>query len=323
MRGNPPRRWRDEIGPKVTALLARTRRRPSRRTERVLFGVSLVTFVGAAVVAASRLPAAEPDVRWGLLAAAGLVGMPLNIGLNAVEFHLIGRFVHQRVPAGRAVKVTVLGSAANLLPIPGSTLVRVQALVADQARYRDAIAASIAVGVMSVGANLVLAGLAQAPRAAPGVVVGLVAAGAAVTGLALAAVSTVRSQAPTARLSWAAFAVEVVYASVSAVRLWVILLALGLEVPIASAFALTATGSIATAVGFFPAGLGIREALIGAISPLVGVPLAVGLAGSVAERLFWFVVLAVAAGVVMVRTGATPGALTSEDGQGFAAGSEP
>ena len=320
----PGRRgWSHRVEPRVTALLARARRRPSRQAERLLFAVSLLTFVGAAVVAAGRFPDAQPDIRWGLLAAAGLVGMPANIVLNAAEFHIIGRFVNQRVPAARAVKVTVLGSAANLLPIPGSTLVRVQALVADKARYRDAIAASIAVGVLSVGANLILAGLAQAQRAPATVVLGLVGAGVAVTAIALAAVATVRSHAPTARLSWAAFGIEVLYASVSAVRLWVILLALGLEVPLASAFALAATGSLATAVGFFPAGLGIREALIGAISPLVGLPLAAGLAGAVVERLFWFVVLAIAAGIILLRTGAKPSALTSGDPLGSPAGREP
>ena len=295
------RAWHTKAGRRLAAALTKARRRPSARTERVLLVVSLVAFVGAAAVAAGRFPAAPADIRWGLLAIAGLVGMPANVVLNAVEFQVIGRFVDQRVAMGRAVKVTIVGSAANLLPLPGSTLVRVQALAAEKARYRDAFVASAAVGVMAVGANLALAGVAQAFRARLPAVVLLLAGAVLVTGAAIAAIVAVFPRSQAVRPASAAFTVEVIYASVSAVRLWLILHGLGLDVGLPEVFVLTATGALATAVGFFPAGLGIREAMIGILSPVVGIPLAAGLAGAVVERLLWFAVLAIASGGLLVR----------------------
>ena len=81
-----------------------------------------------------------------------------------------------------------------------------------------------------------------------------------------------------------------------------------------------ASGSIATAASFFPGELGIKELIVGLVSPLVGVPVAVGVTGAVVTRLFGFAVLAVAASVLIVgdfvrrsRHGAPATGATSPD----------
>ena len=55
-----------------------------------------------------------------------------------------------------------------------------------------------------------------------------------------------------------------------------------------------------TAVGFFPAGLGIREALIAGISPLVGLSVSAGLAAGVVDRVFRMAMLATVALVMLI-----------------------
>ena len=290
------------IGGALVEKLRKVRRRPSRRAERALLLTSFLIFVVVAVAGAVNFPEVD-EVRWWLLLLAGGLGMPLNVILNAVEFQIIGRFVGQRVRFARATKVTVVGSAANMLPIPGSTLVRIQALVADEASYRGAITASVAVGIFSVGANLGLAGVALSTRAEPLVVGGLLGASALAVFAAVASIRVSFDGTVTLRWGGAAFAIEILYASTAAVRLYLILLGLGLDIGLPAAFALTAAGSLATAVGFFPGGLGIREVFVGLISPLVGVPVAAGMVGQVVTRLFWFGVLAVAALILFVREG--------------------
>lgn len=301
---SPSSSWPQRVGEALTRIALRARRRPSLRAERILLGISFVVFVGTAIAAAWNLPSADPQIRWALLGAAALL-TPANLVLNAVEFQVIARFVRQRIPLPRAVKVTVLGSAANLLPLPGSTLVRVHALAANRATYRGAFGASIAVGVMSVAANLLLAGTVMIQRAPSWVVAALLGAGAFATAAALGIVSLGPGQRHNLRFAATAFGVELVYASVSAVRLWLILLGLGTDVALASAFALTAAGALATAVGFFPGGLGLRELLVGMISPLVGLTIPAGLSGAVLQRLLGLSVLALAAGTILVRTRAS------------------
>jgi uncharacterized membrane protein YbhN (UPF0104 family) len=295
---------RPSAGARLTRILEAIRRRPSPRVQRVLLVVSVVIFVAAAVAGIDRFPATN-QVRWGLVVAAGGLGMPLNVALNAAEFQVIGRMLGQRVGFGTGVRVTIVGSAANLLPLPGSTLVRIQALAAGGGRYRRVVSATVVVGVLAVGASLLLAGVAQAPTAPPLLVAGVLAAGVAALGLGLAVLRVSGADRLEMRWGAAAIALEFLYASISALRLWLILVGLGMDVGLPSAFALTAVGTLATAVGFFPAGIGIRETLMGAVSPLVGVPMAVGLTGAVAERTFWFIVLAVAALVLLAREGST------------------
>ena len=293
--------WLHRVGKTVTHLALRARRRPSPRVERILLSISFVVFVGTAITAAWNLPSLDPQIRWGLLGAAALI-TPANVVLNAVEFQVIARFVSQRIPLRRAIRITVLGSAANLLPIPGSTLVRVHALATGRATYRSAIGASVAVGVMSVGANLLLAGTVLIKQASFGVVAALLGAGILTTAAGLGVISLGTGQRHNHRFAATAFGVELLYASVSAVRLWMILLGLGTDVELASAFALTAAGALATAVGFFPGGLGLRELLVGTVSPLVGLSITAGLSGAVLQRLFGLTVLALAAGTILLRT---------------------
>jgi uncharacterized membrane protein YbhN (UPF0104 family) len=72
---------------------------------------------------------------------------------------------------------------------------------------------------------------------------------------------------------------------------------------VAQALALSLAGSLGSAVGFLPAGLGVREVLAAGIGPLVGLPAAVSLVATAVDRVLGLVVLAAIA-AVLVATGA-------------------
>ena len=63
---------------------------------------------------------------------------------------------------------------------------------------------------------------------------------------------------------------------VKAVRLYLVLVALGYEAGVTQALTLTLAAVVVTALGFFPGGLGAAEVLSAALSPLVGLSAAVG-----------------------------------------------
>lgn len=277
------------------------RHRPSRRTERVLLGVAFVAFVVMGAVAATNFPDVGDGIRWEILVPVGIIGMSLNMIFNALEFDVTARFVGHRVPIGRALRVTIIGSAANLLPLPGGALVRTQALASQGARYRHTITTAAVIGLMSIGAQLVIVGLANIAEAGIGVLLVLLAGGVAVIAVAVAVLRTASDTGRSTRFGLYMLAVEAAYAAVAAVRLWLIFIGLGVDVSLPAVFALSGVGSIATAIGFFPGALGVKEALVGLVSPLVGVPVAVGVTGAVVSRLFGFVVLAVASSFLVVR----------------------
>ena len=51
---------------------------------------------------------------------------------------------------------------------------------------------------------------------------------------------------------------------------------IGVDLTVTQALALSVAGAITVAIGFFPGGLGVREALIAALSPLIGLDLESG-----------------------------------------------
>lgn len=278
----------------------KARRRPSPRVERILLAVSFVAFVVLAVLAIKNFPDVGTGIRWEILLAAGILGQCASLVFNAGEFAVTARFVGQRVPMHRAMRVTIIGSAANLLPLPGGALVRVQALSADGARYRHSLTAAAAIGVTSVGATFVVVGIANTGTAGTGTVLALVAIGIVVIAIAAAMLRTASDSRRAGRYSLYFVVVEAGYATMASFRMWGIFQGLGVHVSLPAAFALSGVGSIATAASFFPGELGIKEAIVGLVSPLVGVPVAVGVTGAVVTRLFGFAVLAVAASVLVV-----------------------
>ncbi|MGD8837952.1 MAG: hypothetical protein PVI70_00005, partial [Gammaproteobacteria bacterium] len=74
-----------------------------------------------------------------------LIGVPLTLCLNAVEFGILARLGRVEVTMLKALEITLLGSAANLLPLPGSTMVRVAALKAAGAPLLKGTSSTIVV----------------------------------------------------------------------------------------------------------------------------------------------------------------------------------
>jgi uncharacterized membrane protein YbhN (UPF0104 family) len=94
-------------------------------------------------------------------------------------------------------------------------------------------------------------------------------------------------------------------------RLLLTLWGLGYSASVTQGVALSLAGSLGSAVGFLPAGLGVRELLAAGIGPIVGLPAAVSLVATAVDRVLGLVVLA-AITAVLVATGAGTARLDEE-----------
>jgi uncharacterized membrane protein YbhN (UPF0104 family) len=266
----------------------------------VLLLAAVALFGVVFAVAVRAVPDAEVDVRWPLLAAAALVGVPLTMALNGAEYAATGAVVGHPVAWPAALRVSVLSSAANLLPVPGAVLVRARALNQLGTPYRRAFVATAVVGMAWVGTTAVVAGalvLASGDDAAVGGV--LVAAGLA--GIAAAHAAVVR-RGKGVDVTLQIVVVELASVAVGGLRYWLVLEGLGFDPDAVQAVALTVSAVVASAVGVFPGGLGVREVVAAALAPLVGLPAAVGLVAVAVDRLLGLPVLAVAAGGFALTT---------------------
>jgi uncharacterized membrane protein YbhN (UPF0104 family) len=93
--------------------------------------------------------------------------------------------------------------------------------------------------------------------------------------------------------------IEAVLVLLQAVRLGAALAALGIDWDATAALTLASAASLAAAVGFLPGGVGIREAIAGALAPLIGLSAGDALVATVFDRAASLAVVALAAVVVL------------------------
>lgn len=261
----------------------------------VLLTLSAVGVIVASVWAWRSSGLRTSDIEWLPVFVAFLVAAPASLALKSAEFQVSARLAGQRPPARRSLDVAVVSSAANLLPLPGSLLVTVRSLSEDGSTYGQAIAASAVPGLAWLGITGMVGGAAIGIEGAWWLAALVVAGGlGAATGAALLFRSTAPDHGRPA-LAAAIVAVEAGWLGISALRLGLAVSALGVSIDPTQAVALSVAGALTVAIGFFPGGLGVREALIAALSPLIGLPLDTGVLLGAVDRVVWLLFLALAA----------------------------
>ena len=261
---------------------------------------ALALFIVFTAAAFHALPPIE-NPRWELIVIAGLVCVPVITGLNALEYRAMAHFADHHPPALEIVQVSIMGSAANLLPVPGAVVVRLANLHKAGVRVTRGLNLTAIIGITWVGSACVLGGVAQLwshPR------FGSVALAVGVSLMTVSLILLSRTLEPGTRLRGALelLAIETAFVTMQALRLFLVAAALRFDVSFDQATALVIAAVSAAAIGFLPAGLGAREGIAAILSPIVGIPAAVGLVITAVDRVINLVVLSVFAGIVTIAT---------------------
>ena len=286
----------------LTAALRRRldqRAQPLNRGLNIAIGVAAAAGVTAATVwawSSSGLTLAE--LSWWPIAIAFLATAPASLLLKSAEYQLSASIASQKPTQTRSLGVAIVSSAANLLPLPGSLIVTVRSLSEDGSTYGSAISAGAVPGLTWLSITGLGGGTAIAIEGPPLLGAIMVLAGF-IAGVA--ALKLFRATAPgggSTRLALAVIGVEAGWLVISALRLGLAVTALGVSINPTQALALSVAGALTVAIGFFPGGLGLREALLAGLSPLIGLEFDIGvLIGSV-DRLVWISFLAITSGVL-------------------------
>lgn len=268
-------------------------RTPTGRQRDVAMVIALIAFVAMGTFALRSLPeGTTSNIDWALITAVGVIGPTVTIILNAMEFRAQGRMLGHDIGWPDAIRISTLSSAANLLPLPGSIVVRTGSLVHRGSTLTQATATGLIAGVAWIGSAFATAGLgALLLRQFAIGGVGLVIA------VFLIAVSWQLAGRLTAdaRAAWPPLVgVEFALTFVSGARFFFVIVALGFDVSGGQALALTVSGAIASAAGIFPAGLGLREAMSAGVAALVDLPAAVGFVAASIDRVLGLAVLGLA-----------------------------
>jgi hypothetical protein len=266
-----------------------------KRIQRPLLILALVGFIAMTVISFRHLPEAPEPVRWWLLALL-LVITPIGAAFNAAEYQISALLVGHRVSMVAACRVAVLGSAFNLLPVPGAVMVRTQALKEAGHSYKRAIGTTGVTGAGYLGMGFGAAALALIPSR-PGVAVTFFGAAVLFSALTYVGVRVYVRR----RVLWYSvivLLVEMGSVAIKSVGLLIVGRAIGYDVTFSQALVVNLSIVVTAAIGILPGGLGLRELLAGVLSPLAGLPVSVGLIITAFARVAGLVALAIMAGIL-------------------------
>lgn len=279
-------------------LLNRWSARPRNRA--LLLVASFAVFIILTVLSFEAIRGGVDFHLWALLVLI-FVTTPAMALVNAAEYRVIARVIGHEVSWAGAIHLTVVASAANLLPLPGGVMVRTQALRQRGSSYKGALGANAAAGLAWVGTGCLAIGAflvgGSDRRIAAGV--GLLAVAVAAVVATLGILRRAERDRSLRHLV-SLLIVEVTTVVISAVRIALAFMMIGFHINVVQSVALTASIIIAAAVGIFPAGLGLREALAGLIGSAVSLRAARSIAAVAADRVAFQIGLAAIAGVVLV-----------------------
>ncbi|MDQ1380051.1 MAG: hypothetical protein QOG65_3600 [Actinomycetota bacterium] len=272
-----------------------------RRAQMSLTILTLVVLVVATVWAWRSAHLSFSTIDWLPIAIAFAVGAPATLVLKMLEYDAAARLIGSRAGPRRALEVAVISSAANLLPLPGSLIVTTRSLSEQGATYGSAAVASSIPGLAWLGLTAVIGGVSI--MIAGSWPIGLAVAAAGIACLAVTG-AMFRRTAPLdgrPQLALRIVLIETSWVGLSGFRLWLVLHAIGMAGTPAQVLALAVAGAMSVAIGFFPGGLGVREALIALLSPIINLPLSEGVVLGVIDRVVWITFLSLAA-LVLVAT---------------------
>lgn len=287
-----PPEIRRRIALRIGRLVALTRTPPSKRMRILALLVSSLLFFFVVAISITALGGLEFHPIW--LVGAALV-TPVIQFLNALEYRITGHLVGEDIGFREAFETSTLASAANLLPLPGGTLVRAGAIHVRTSQLQQAIQATVTVGLFWLGGALIVGALSLAII---GEIVGCAVLGSiGVLSIALGIMLRPDRTQQHGQAMLSLLLTELVICGVAGGRIALVMKGIGFPAAPSSALLLAASGPVAGLIGFFPGGLGMQELVAAALAPLASVSRAIGSTSVAVDRLLGYACMAVVVGL--------------------------
>lgn len=263
--------------------------------------ISIMMFAAGLIWSLQVFPGSVHTLQVWPLSILLFACVPLTTVLNVAEFQMMSRMAGARVDWAQSFETTIYASAANMLPLPGGVIARVAALKAHGATVRfGSLIVVLFAGIWGAiafcysGAWLAVLGHQQLGGLFASAGIGLL------TVLSIAAIR-IKPQPP---LILYAFVIRVGSLLVDVLRQMLAIWALGVFIGFGEASVFSVSSFVGSAVSIVPAGLGVREIVVAALSPLIALPVAVGFLSAAVNRAVGMAGLIILAFGLTLRRGA-------------------
>lgn len=234
--------------------------------QRAGFAAAILMFGGGLYLSIRARPDLLTQIAPAPLAIVTCILCPLLLALNAAIVRVTARLGGVAFSATESLRLTILSSALNHLPLPGGPVMRVAAM---KARGGDLVTA----GAVTLGAALMWMGFAAGLTGAFAVfrspLLGIACLAGAAVALAAGLACCRRTSATTSDLTLLA-ALSLAVALAYWIALWFGFQALSTSASLSQAGVISGAGVIGSAASFLPAGLGAREAAGAGLAAMIG-----------------------------------------------------
>ncbi|MDN3720576.1 hypothetical protein QW131_18280 [Roseibium salinum] len=125
---------------------------------RAILIIAALGFVAGIGLSMRAQPGLLSNLDWRPVLCLILIGIPVTVVLNTLEFRATARLIGRSFTFARAAETTIIGGVANMLPLPGGAIVRVAALRASGSSYKEGSLAIVLVAFIWIGVSFAYAG---------------------------------------------------------------------------------------------------------------------------------------------------------------------
>ncbi len=235
-----------------------------RRVRAACFAAAAVLFAYGLYRAIDRRPDLLDNLQW-LPIAGTLMLVPVTLLLMTIRFMVSCRAIGSQITLRSSWKVVILGSAANILPIPGGIMVRVAAMSRGGASLGKSIGINLDLTVCWLGVAALYSAVAAAAvgNSPLGMVFLCIGAGSVGLSMWLLIRRTGRGA-----MSVTLAGIQTIATLVDIVRVWLCFQALGLTEHLVKVMGLSISSVAGSIVTVIPAGLGVREWVAALLAPV-------------------------------------------------------
>lgn len=241
--------------------------------------VAAVVLTSAFVVGLRTNIADRLDWRW---AGVAVVLAVLQLPLSVLEYRAAARISGVAATWSDALGVVVVGSALNMLPLPGGIAVRLAALKSEGVSASTSSLALATLALIWIGMASLIAAAASLALRAEGLLYVFVAVAAA--SLTAGVLLYLRVAGTLARVATPVL-IETAFVVLASIRIWTAFQAISFTIGIEEAAVMASSSAFASTFRWVPGAWGVWEGLATLLAVVVSVPAGIAFLASVLTRL--------------------------------------
>lgn len=232
----------------------------------VAWTAAVLVFIGGSYFAVTDLIKHNIELKFNAHLLIALCSVFVTVILSAYRFCTVANIMNANFSLTQSIRVVILGSVANILPLPGAFLVRHMALrekIGDkQSFYVNSLSVAIWLNISLLFALISLLRL-ELPKQA--FIVTLIVIVLCIGNFIWASIVAMNRIAVVKYVL-----IQSLLTSVFILRMWFVALGIGIDVSLAVPGVISVGGVLASLSGFVPGGIGVEELLGAAISTGIG-----------------------------------------------------